>query len=160
MKQIIRISTIAIAIGFAGLSAAQTAQPSSLRLSTPIGSYERSTHSDSVEIAIPPVFRHQVSTTYASGRAAYDSSYNATMDSLRNNRAVANNASQLRTTTSTTGVGVSHAGFGVERATSTTSVRSAQEDANHMWQRTQHLRDLQSATAARGRVGGASRNSQ
>lgn len=157
MKQIIRISTMAITMGAAGLATAQMAQPTSLRLSTPIGSYERSTHSDSVEVAIPPVFRHQVATTYASGRAAYDSTYNSTMDSLRNNRAVVNNGSQLRTTTSTTGVGVSHAGFGVERSTSTTRVRSAQEDANHMWQRTQHLRDLQSATAARGQTGAARR---
>jgi len=121
------------------------------RVSVPGVSVERSSHHSTIEVSTP-VGRASTSTTYNNGRAAFDRAYEQTMSTLRAGGGVANTGAQRASTTTTVSAGPSYAGFGVDRTVhNRSSTASAQEAALHMWDRTQHLRDLQSATESRRR---------
>ena len=149
MKSTSIYCALTIALFGSSYALAASAQSPSVRVSTPIASYERGSHRESIGIAVPPVLRHEVESTYANGRRAFDRQYDSTLNRLRSNQPVVNSNHNVRDTTTTTGVGLTISGYGVERLTRSQVQRSAQEDALHMWQRTQHLRDLQHSSEQR-----------
>jgi hypothetical protein len=149
MKHLILNSLMAVC--FISTAASVAAQSNTTRVYTPFGGYERSASHERLEIAIPPVVRHEIHSSYNRGRTQNDAAYQRTLSVLRENRPVTNSSEQVRTTTTTRSVGFGVAGYGIERSASRTSARSSQEDANHMWERTNHLRLLEGNNQQRGR---------
>jgi hypothetical protein len=128
-----------ILLGVAGQASAQT---QTQRYSVPGFSYESSPRQQNFEFRVPGA-SHRIENTYPRGRAAFDRTYEDTMRRLRQGGGVQNGPGALRYGQSVTTYGGTVRGFGYEhQRTSPTTARSAQEDALHMWQRTEHLRRM------------------
>jgi len=150
MKTALLLASMLAAFAAAQANAANAAGPTT-RVSVPGVTVERSSHHSTVEVATP-IGRASMASQYNNGRAAFDRAYEQTLSSLRANGGVANTGAQRVTTTTQVSAGPSYAGFGVDRTVhSSSGTASAQESALHMWNRTQHLRDLQRVNESRRR---------
>lgn len=116
--------------------------------------YESSSAQRNLELRAPGV-RYRVESLYPNGRAAYDRAYERAMDRLRQGGPVTGPSRNIRDTTSTLSVGGTVYGAGYEQdLRSRSAVRSAEDDARRMWDRTEHLRRLERINGSRVRSGG------